>query len=299
MKKMIDYILLVLYTLCFYTLWQLCQWGGVRSHLRRLLPLAVLLLITLIVKLVLRHKGFRAPYVRARLAAFVGITAIFGGLIVYSAFSYHGQLSWKIDDLLHHKKVEFTHTNLYTDGVEGILTDVETKITLPEKLCISNSFSAEFTADGTITSVDTMLYGENEQGEIETYLISYNAKHGTKLDVWTDGAAHTTFDPALLWSPLPDILSKADTEATVRSWATGDDDATFEILYYGKRSFQTDEGLRFIEGDADGDGVSGTADAIYMVKAGGEVSGYEMSLYMPDHPEITPVRYIMEPEYIP
>ena len=299
MKKMIDYILLVLYTLCFYTLWQLCQWGGVRSHLRRLLPLAVLLLITLIVKLVLRHKGFRASHARARVAAFAGITALFGGLIVYSAVPYHGQLSWKIDDLLHHKKVEFTHTNLYTDGVEGILTDVETKITLPEKLYISNSFSADFTADGTITSVDTMLYGENEQGEIETYLISYNAKHGTKLDVWTDGAAHTTFDTALLWSPLPDILSKADTEATVRSWDTGDDDATFEILYYGKRSFQTDEGLRFIEGDADGDGVSGTADAIYMINAGGEVSGYEMSLYMPDHPEITPERYIMEPEYIP
>lgn len=299
MKKMIDYILLVLYTLCFYTLWQLCQWGGVRSHLRRLLPLAVLLLITLIVKLVLRHKGFRASHARARVAAFAGITALFGGLIVYSAVPYHGQLSWKIDDLLHHKKVEFTHTNLYTDGVEGILTDVETKITLPEKLCISNSFSAEFTADGTITSVDTMLYGENEKGELETYLISYNAKHGTKLDVWTDGAAHTTFDTALLWSPLPDILSKADTEATVRSWDTGDDDATFEILYYGKRSFQTDEGLRFIEGDADGDGVPGTADAIYRLQAGGEVSGYEMSLYMPDHPEITPARYIMEPEYIP
>ena len=299
MKKIIDYILLVLYTLCFYTLWQLCQWGGVRSHLRRLLPLAVLLLITLIVKLVLRHKGFRAPHARARVAAFAGITALFGGLIVYSAVPYHGQLSWKIDDLLHHKKVEFTHTNLYTDGVEGILTDVKTKLALPEKLYISNSFSAEFTADGTITSVDTMLYGENEQGEMETYLISYNAKHGTKLDVWTDGAAHTSFDPALLWSPLPDILSKADTEATVRSWAVADADATFEILYYGKRSFQTEEGLRFIEGVADGDGVPGTADAIYMVNAGGEVSGYEMSLYMPDHPEITPERYIMEPEYIP
>lgn len=299
MKKMIDYILLVLYTLCFYTLWQLCQWGGVRSHLWRLLPLAVLLLITLIVKLVLRHKGFRASHARARVAAFAGFTALFGGLIVYSAVPYHGQLSWKIDDLLHHKKVEFTHTNLYTDGVEGILTDVETKITLPEKLYISNSFSADFTADGTITSVDTMLYGENEQGEMETCLISYNAKHGTKLDIWTDGATHTTFDPALLWSPLPAILSKADTEATVRSWAVADADATFEILYYGKRSFRTDEGLRFIEGDADGDGVPGTADAIYMVNAGGEVSGYEMSLYMPDHPEITPVRYIMEPEYIP
>lgn len=299
MKNIIDSILLILYTLCFYTLWQLCQWGGVRSHLKRLLPLVALLFIGILIKLLLRHRGFRAPYRRARITFFVVITLYFGARIVYSAIPYHGQLSWKIQDILHHKTVEFTHSNLYTDGVDGILTDVETKITLPEKLYVSNSFSAEFTADGTITSVDTMLYGENEQGEMETYLISYNAKHGTKLDVWTDGAAHTSFDPALLWSPLPDILSKADTEATVRSWAVADADATFEILYYGKRSFRTDEGLRFIEGDADGDGVPGTADAIYMVNAGGEVSGYEMSLYMPDHPEITPERYIMEPEYIP
>ena len=299
MKKTIDYILLILYTLCFYTLWQFCQWGGVRSHLKRLLPLVALLLIGIIIKLILRHRGFRAPYRRARITFFVVITLFFGARIVYSAIPYHGQLSWKIQDILHHKTVEFTHSNLYTDGVDGILTDVKTKLAIPEKLYISDSFSAEFTADGTITSVDTMLYGENEQGEIETYLISYNAKHGTKLDIWTDDATHTTFDPALLWSPLPDILSKADTEATVRSWAVADADATFEILYYGKRSFQTNEGLRFIDGDADGDGIPGTADAIYMVNAGGEVSGYEMSLYMPDHPEITPERYIMEPEYIP
>ena len=299
MKKIVDYILLLLYTACFYTLWQLCQWGGVRSHLRCLLPLAALLLITLIVKLVLRHRGFRAPYIHARVAAFGGITMIFGGLIMYSAIPYHGQLSWKIDDLLHHKKIEFTHTNLYTDGVEGILTDVETKLALPEKLYISDRFSVDFMADGTITSVDTMLYGENEKGEVSTWLIYYDAKQSAKLHIWTDGAVNASFDPALLWSPLPDILSKSETEATVRSWAATDPDASFEILYYGKRSFQTDEGLRFIEGDADGDGVPGTADAIYRLLAGGEVSGYEMSLYMPDHPEITPERYIMEPEYIP
>lgn len=299
MKKIVDYILLLLYTACFYTLWQLCQWGGVRSHLRRLLPFAALLLITLIVKLVLQHRGFRAPYIHARVAAFAGITMIFGGLILYSAIPYHGQLSWKIDDLLHHKKIAFTHTNLYTDGVEGILTDVETKLALPEKLYISDRFSVDFMADGTITSVDTMLYGENEKGEVSTWLIYYDAKQSAKLHIWTDGAVNASFAPALLWSPLPDILSKSDTGVTVRSWAATASDATFEILYYGKRSFQTDEGLRFIEGDADGDGVPGTADAIYRLQAGGEVSGYEMSLYMPDHLEITPERYIMEPEYIP
>ena len=46
------------YTLCFYTLWQLCQWGGVRSHLKRLLPLAALLFIGILIKLLLRHRVF-------------------------------------------------------------------------------------------------------------------------------------------------------------------------------------------------------------------------------------------------
>ena len=104
MKKMIDYILLVLYTLCFYTLWQLCQWGGVRSHLKRLLPLVALLFIGILIKLLLRHRGFRAPYRRARITFFVVITLYFGARIVYSAIPYHGQLSWKIQDILHHKE---------------------------------------------------------------------------------------------------------------------------------------------------------------------------------------------------
>lgn len=299
MTNLLDDLLLLLYTACLYTLWQLCRWGGIRSHLKRLLPLLALLLLLTFLKCLLRYKGFRSTYFRARALTFAGISVLFGGLIVYTAMPYNGQLSWKIDDLLHHKKIEYTHTNLYMDGVEGMLTDIEEKLALPAKLYILNRFSADFTADGTIMSVDTMLYGENEKGEIQTYLLSYNAKQGTKLDVWTGGEANASCDSALLWSPLPDILSKADIEASVQSWSVDHEDALYEILYYGKRSFQTDEGLRFIEGDADGDGISGTADAIYKVQAGGEVSGYEVSLYMPNDSEITPLRYIMEPEYIP
>ena len=299
MKNIVDYILLILYTLCLDTLWQLCRFGGVRSHLRRLLPMVVLLLIFTAMKLVLRHKGIRASHPRACVRSFAAITVVFSGLIIYAAIPYHGQLSWKLQDLLHHKKIEFTHDQLYTDGVEGILEDISTKLTLPEKLYITNSFSADFTADGTITRLDTMLYGENAKGETETYLISYDATHGSKLDIWTKGAAETSYDSAMLWDPLPDILSKSDIEATVRSWETLDANARYEILYYGKRSFRSKEGLRFIEGDADGDGIEGTDDAMYQLGAGGEVSGYEVSLYMPDYKEITPVRYIMEPEFIP
>ena len=51
-------------------------------------------------------------------------------------------------------------------------------------------------------------------------------------------------------------------------------------------------------GDVDGDGeVSGMTDFTALDR-GGEALGYEVSLYLPQDESVTPVRYMMEPEYI-
>lgn len=73
----------------------------------------------------------------------------------------------------------------------------------------------------------------------------------------------------------------------------------YEILYYGKREFNTMEGFVHLQGDVDGDGVDNTDNAIYSGLNGGAVYGYEVSLYIPSESEVTPVRYFMEPEVIP
>lgn len=297
MKRWIDYIILLLYFVCMHTLWKLCQLGGIGYYLKILLPCAVLLAIFIIVKLILRHNGFRASFFKIRFAAFLIITVVFSGLILYSAIPYHGQLSWAIDEWLNHKRIEFTHNNIYENGIDGILSDIDVKLDMPEELYVSNSFSVAFDADGTVKSIDTLLYGKDSSEKIKTFLISYDSSRQREMDVWVRGEANSDFDPDMLLSPLLQISDKADYKNRVMSWAKTSDESTYGILYYGKRSFYTAEGLVFVEGDADGDGISGTADAIYRITNGGEISGYEVSLYVPGDESITPVRYIMEPEY--
>ena len=85
----------------------------------------------------------------------------------------------------------------------------------------------------------------------------------------------------------------------MQTWAKSfTEPQTYEILYYGRRNFQSDEGLKYIPGDADGDGVETGIDQIAQLRKGGEVVGFEVSLHISDEESVTPVRYIMEPEYI-
>lgn len=329
MKRSVDYIILLLYSICLFFLWRLCKLGGVRSYLKILIPAALLLFVFLIVKAVLEFHGYRAKFLKARWAFLIVLTGIFAGLIIYTAIPYHGALSWAIDDLRHHKKVDLEHSNIYENGIDGILEDVNAKMTLPEDLYVSDDFFVEFTADGTITSIDSFLYGKDANGETKTFLLSYDGQQDGKMDVWIDGYANATFDEDKRLAPLSAILARSDFQTVVMAWdesnrsagQTGQTSQTrltdqsnqangqgfqqssqagdfaYAILYYGKREFASDEGLVYLAGDADGDGISGS-NILYKLMSGGAVSGYEMSLYQPANNTVTPIRYIMEPEYI-
>lgn len=58
-------------------------------------------------------------------------TVYFGGRIVYSAIPYHGALSWRIDAWRRQKHVLLEHDNLFEDGADGFLTDLDTALSLP------------------------------------------------------------------------------------------------------------------------------------------------------------------------
>ena len=97
--------------------------------------------------------------------------------------------------------------------------------------------------------------------------------------------------------PMLRILQKAPWEEQVKAWTSERGGENYEILYLGRRSFSSSEGLEYLPGDADGDGQeSGTGETPPMWD-GGEVTGYEVSLHIPEAGEVTPVRYMMEPEY--
>ena len=83
----------------------------------------------------------------------IAATLFFGGRIVYSAVPYHGALSWKLDEWMRKKEVELEHNNLFEDGVEGILMDLDEALQLPEELYIANKYQVSFDENGTIQRI--------------------------------------------------------------------------------------------------------------------------------------------------
>ena len=52
---------------------------------------------------------------------------------------------------------------------------------------ISNEFRITFDKSGTIQSINTFIYGKNDDGDKKTYLIDYNADKSSNMIVWSDG----------------------------------------------------------------------------------------------------------------
>ena len=300
-------VCLAAYLIFMYQLYNMCRLGGLRRHLPLLAVSGAVGFIFFIlwiffqirakVKEELPRKGI---LFWMELLLFILGTAYFGGKIVYSAMPYHGALAWKLDELQRKKEVPLQHDNFFTDGVEGVLQDLDETFSLPEELYISNQFQMTFDKNGKILSLYTFLYGKDENGETETYLVDYDSSKSSKMSVWLSGEAGAEYNDEMKLSPMLKILEEANCQAMVEVMAENSKEDTFEILYYGKRSFVSAEGLVYLPGDVDGDGKAKTGNYIDMLlRAGGELKGYEVSLHVPGKDsEIIPVRYIMEPEYI-
>ena len=123
-------------------------------------------------------------------------------------------------------------------------------------------------------------------------------KINEKIIVWVNGEANADYNADMRFEPMLRILEKADSENQVKMWSSILENETYELVYYGRRSFGVMDGLRYLPGDADGDGVDQGSENFTQLFNGGEIVGFEVSLHMPAVKDITPVRYMMEPEYI-
>ena len=300
-------VCLAAYLIFMYQLYNMCRLGGLRRHLPLLAVSGAVGFIFFILWIFFRIRAKVKEELPRKgilfwmeLLLFILGTAYFGGKIVYSAMPYHGALAWKLDELQRKKEVPLQHDNFFTDGVEGVLQDLDETFSLPEELYISNQFQMTFDKNGKILSLYTFLYGKDENGETETYLVDYDSSKSSKMSVWLSGEAGAEYNDEMKLSPMLKILEEANCQAMVEVMAENSKEDTFEILYYGKRSFASAEGLVYLPGDVDGDGKAKTGNYIDMLlRAGGELKGYEVSLHVPGKDsEIIPVRYIMEPEYI-
>jgi hypothetical protein len=255
-----------------------------------MIAMIIALLITFILRLILRRqKQKQKNFFMMEIILFTAATLLFGGRIVYSAIPYHGELSWKLDEWKRKKEVTLEHNNFFEDGVEGILNDLNESLNLPEKLYIANKFQLTFEEDGTIQTIYAFLYGKDEKGETKTYLVNYDGDKSQDMSVWINGEANGDYDNDMSLDPMLQILEKADCEKQVKEWAAYTESGIYGILYYGKRSFQTEEGLVYLSGNAGGYDIDTSIQ---------EVEGFEVSLYIPASEEITPVRYMIDPIFI-
>ena len=164
---------------------------------------------------------------------------------------------------------------------------------------LQNKYQVSFDENGTIQRIYAFIYGKNEAGEKKTYLIDYDADSSNDMTVWIDGNVNGEYSDDMRLSPMIEILNNSDWTSQVEAWAeTFEEQQIYEILYMGRRSFSSEEGLQYISGDADGDGTETGTGNFTQLRSGGEIVGFEVSLHIPDLNSVTPVRYIMEPEYV-
>lgn len=299
-------ISLFFYIFLLYQIWHLCQYGGVRIHLLMLVAGALGFLFSFVFWLVSRRakkedtsgNSRKKKIICIDILIFLMSTICFGGCIIYSAFPYNGALSWKIDEWMRKKEVQLEHNDFFEYGVEGVLMDLDTALNLPEQLYVANKYQMTFDQTGKIKTIYTLLYGKDESGETKTYLVDYDADKDEDMNVWVDGEANETYEEDMRFEPMLRILQEADCENQIEEWSKNDASDLYEIVYFGRRSFATDEGLRYLSGDVDGDGVESGVNHFVQLKNGGEVIGFAVSLHIPAAVEVTPVRYIMEPEYV-
>ena len=290
---------LVFYIATLYQLWHLCQYGGLRSHVLKLAVVILGLACTFLIWMIGRKRykkvdsvdRSRKQIVYIELAVIFAATIFFGGRIIYSAIPYNGALSWKVYEWTNKKEIMLEHNNLYESGVEGILSDLEEELKLPEELYISKEFQISFDEAGRIQHIDTFLYGQDKKGKKHTYLIEYNAKKGDMMTIWIDGNVNGEYEEDMRLSPMIEILEKANWKNQVKEWAENSGQSQiYELLYMGLRAFQTEEGLRYIEGNSkEQDGYAATEgnEFFKQLRNGGEIIGFEVSLHMPEVESVT------------
>ena len=162
-------------------------------------------------------------------------------------------------------------------------------------------FQVSFDETGEIRSIDTLLYGQDEKEKKIRISLSTIPK---KVILWSSldrRQCRRRMRKYALVSNERD-LEKADWKNQVKEWAEySGQSQTYEILYMGRRAFQTEEGLQYIEGSSKGQegyGVLRGNEYFKQLRNGGEIIGFEVSLHIPEVESVTPVRYMMEPGYL-
>lgn len=298
LRMIINPLTAVLYWIFCFHLYSLCQYGRKQKNLP-ILVICIFLFALVVCAAVFKaikaekdiqadecanrkERSFRRKLMGITLICFGVITTYYGFLIYQSAQPFKGKLSWFIDDIKHKKTVELKHDNIYSDGIQGLFNDLNTKLELPAELYLSTSFSLYFTPDGTIQNVDTFLYGWDEYGNKRSYLITYDREKSENMTVYQDNVTSGSREEDRLLTPIITILSHISVEEVVNRWQ----ETEYGILYSGICQWGSNsDGIIYI----DNQGNTRMADS-----SQSDVHGYTVSLFVPGkEEEIMPVRYLL------
>ena len=286
-------------------LFRLCQFGGKRRNIPVLAGCMIFFCVMLLMAIIVAvKKGRKAEeqtdilketairkinknpwlyrgYMAALLLFGIGITLFYGEKIVLSASNFNGKLSWLLYEKSHKRTVEIDHDNVFSDGISEMIGDLEEKLQMPEELYVATSFNLHFKPDGTITSLETYLYGKDDKGNLKTYLISYDGSHSKRAAVYLDGSVSEQGKGSKKLQPMLDILKQVNLKDAVQRW----DEEEYGIIYYGVRDWGSDSaGIVWMESSEDREANAG---------APFNIRGYTVSVFVPGKEnEITPIRYL-------
>ncbi|WP_462412860.1 hypothetical protein [Neobacillus sp. Marseille-QA0830] len=222
-------------------------------------------------------------------AIFFSLITMVGGYYVgQNAVHYNGALAWKIQELKTDTRIKLKNDNFYKTKLDGIIDSVKTKMEM-EPYLMTNDLKIEFDKDGTITSIDTYIYGFDQNRKLQSgYLIYYDKTKGNKVTIHTqdwNGKGTTVYDPNNDLSLVANMLKWIPVKEEVKRW----NEEKNAVLYKGIRRWNSMEGIRFI--DENGKAfIPSNPDIVN--------TGPTISLYIPGKEErIIPQRYVFKPFY--
>lgn len=303
-------IFIAIYGIFFYELYILCKYGRIHKNIIVLLGCMIFFLVYIvifIIKSVKRHKTvseqitdenefdesstlkssvkdnsiYKVIWHCIAIIIMIVITLFYGVKIYNSAINYNGKLSWFLSDLKNKKTISFENNNIYENGIEGIFTDINKKIQLPKDLYVYDSVSIDFKSNGTITSFNAYLYGKDDEGKTESYLITYDKNKSKNIIINLNGYVKADYNKDKSLQPLINTMKVISLNETVSKW----NENKYGILYYGKRSFgYNTDGIVYINGNGSTKEASSPS---------AEIIGNSVSVFVPGKEDVyTPVRYI-------
>ena len=296
--------ILFFYSLTLFCAWHLCHYGGLEEHLVLLLSCVLGVLATSVLWFVTwrgtaetqKNKEKRRKWLKTEWFAGGLVTILFAMGLFYSITPFHGVISYKMLEYNSFQSVKLEQTQIFDTGIKGIFEDLDEAVDLPSEMYLSNQLQLSFDRDGNLQDFYTMIYGKNHHDITMSYLIEYNAEEDSKAHVHISYDPDRVYDKNMRLEPFAKIMEKADYLKQARIWMDDYDAQNFEMLYVGQRTFRTPNGLTYLKGDTDGDGIIGENCIEQLERDGGEIVSFMVSFYVPQS-TIKPVRYIMDPVY--